>query len=172
MSKLLFTDIDGVFNSLIATRIGVGRTAKKPVLPAFEPIVEFDPRCVAEFNRIVIATDAKLVISSAWRNLVHGGRMNLLGFETMLKTHGVRGDVIGVTRPSREDNEEGREPRWYQIRDYLRDTRTPDLDYRSFCILDDDETAFGHMPGVRTSGTGLTQKDADLAICILTGTNP
>lgn len=169
MSKLLFADIDGVFNSLAVSRIGVGRTAKKSVLPGFDPMVEFEPRCVAEFNRIVTATDAKLVISSSWRNLVHGGRMNLLGFETMLRTHGIRGEVIGVTRASREDNEEGREPRSMQIADWLRETRTPSLDYRAICILDDDPTAFGHMPGVQTNGTGLTSADADLAIHILTG---
>src|SRR5262245_22677615 len=55
--RVLFLDVDGVLNHEAAfTTMKLG--------PA--PI---DPACVAQLDRVVEATGAKIVLSSAWRNL-------------------------------------------------------------------------------------------------------
>lgn len=169
MRKYIFLDIDGVLNPMIPHRRGIGKTAKYEMPSDFEPLREIDPECVSNFNRIIVATDAKIVISSAWRNLIINGHMNLRGFSVLLWSHGVRGEVVGHTRKSREDNEEGREPRWMQIRDWLSFNRSPDLELVRYCILDDDHTAFGGRPGVQANSNGLTLDDANRAIEILNG---
>jgi hypothetical protein len=144
--NVIFLDIDGVLN-----RHGNGK--------------DFEPDCVAAFNRVVKATNAELVISSSWRHMIIGGHMSLLGFGKLLRSHGIHGtSVIGHTRSARSD-----EPRALEIADWLRENRSPD-GVRKVCILDDDPDAFGGRPGVQTAGgVGLTETDADLAIDILVG---
>ena len=53
--KIIFLDIDGVLNS-------------KETLTRANSIIGIDPFLVSIFNRIIFATDAKIVISSSWRN--------------------------------------------------------------------------------------------------------
>lgn len=49
------------------------------------------------------ASDAKIVLSSAWRYLVHRGEMNLNGLEWLLRSHGVlAGRLHGITRKDSE----------------------------------------------------------------------
>lgn len=146
--KLIIFDIDGPLNG---GSIHDGR--------------HFLPECVAALNKIIYATGAKLVISSTWRGLIENKHMDYYGFGKMLRSWGIRGaDVIGHTRPSQSN-----EPRWMQIRDWLKENRSPD-GIRKICILDDDPDAFGGRPGVRTAGgVGLTEADADAAIEILNG---
>lgn len=51
-------------------------------------------------NRVLRETGASVVISSAWRYLVHNGDMTLIGFERMMRSHGMIADrVVGVTPP-------------------------------------------------------------------------
>lgn len=152
--RLIFLDIDGVLNSNAIEHVSLlsdpfGWTVVPQILP----------KCVRNLNAIVGSTEAKLVLSSAWRYSILNGDMTLRGFESLLRSHGVRGTLLGHTRLDRDD-----EPRWMQIRDWLRE-KTPSANY---CILDDDPDAFGGRPGVQTNGNGLTEADARRAIEILT----
>lgn len=161
MSKTIFLDMDGVLNSLSVMR---GYSDTDPSDAAYyQP--EILPDCVRAFNRIIGETEAKIVLSSSWRYMIHGGSMTLQGFQYLLKTHGVRGWLIGMTRQDKDD-----EPRWFQIRDWLRENR-PTEGVQRYCILDDDPDAFGgnYEHGVRTNGNGLTEDDARTAIRILNG---
>lgn len=156
IGPIIALDVDGVLNSI--------RHA-----PAGDYQVEFLPRCVQAFNKIIVATDARIVLSSSWRYLIHNGHMDTCGFATMLRTHGIHGDLVGLTR--RDHGED--EPRWFQIRDWLREARKgmPAGELQRFCILDDDPSAFGgtFTNGVLTDGSGLAERDADRAIEILLG---
>lgn len=149
--KIIFLDIDGVLNAMSVPRLRQ---------PGDDYSPHILPDCVRAFNKIIKATDAKIVISSTWRGWFHNGHMDHFGFQRLLKTHGIRGELLGFTRES-----EGGEPRWTQIRDWLR-TGVCGTDYR-YCIIDDDPGAFGGRPGVQTNGNGLTEADADLAVEIL-----
>jgi hypothetical protein len=125
-----------------------------------------EPDCVKQFNRIVDATDCRLVCCSAWRHLVHGGSMTVQGFAALLRSHGIRGSLIDVTRESK-DPEDGYEPRYKQIADWLK---RPLATFKRYAILDDNAEAFGGRPGVRPDGSkGLTAEDADKVIAILNG---
>ena len=81
---ILFLDIDGVLNGHEQDAQGYNRIQPGPVV---------------HLNRILAETEARLVISSSWRYLVHSGAMTLEGFSYMLITHG-----IGVPRPAGRDH--------------------------------------------------------------------
>ncbi len=182
MSKqmnIVFLDIDGVLNDW-------ERSWRE--VPDYNP--EFVPCCVKAFNKIIRATEAKIVLSSSWRYGIHRGDFSLRGFGRMLRSHSVRGELIGATRPSECD-----EPRWREIADWLKKPMLPaglivgiddaelgvglglekttepvPFKIKRYAIIDDDSDAFGGRPGVQTAGgVGLTEADADLVIEILTG---
>lgn len=157
-TPVLFLDCDGVINDHIAHSNGYCGT---------------NPECVRRLNRILNNTSAGIVVSSAWRYLVHSGSMTLLGFESLLKSHGVdcHGRVIGLTCPDEELS-----PRGSQIRHWLNEHGG-----RDYVVLDDGGE---HPDGswydmgideallcvVWTDGTvGLTDADADRAIAMLGG---
>jgi hypothetical protein len=83
MNSFVFLDIDGVLNR------------HKKLSNGYCGIV---PSCRNNLNRITDVTGAKLVISSAWRYQILLNDMTLKGFQNMLRTHGVKGDVVGATR--------------------------------------------------------------------------
>ncbi len=152
--KLLFVDVDGVLNGH----------------ESVHGCCIIQPRCVPPLNRIVAETDCKLVISSSWRYMVHNGSMTLLGFEYMLRTHGINaaGRLHGVTKldedsqPKREpDNPDDYSQRSWQIHDYMK-RHCPAW----HCVLDDGQLYSSFQ--VRTVGNiGLTEADADAVIKIL-----
>lgn len=163
---LIFLDMDGVANDHKAHTNGYCGTK---------------PECVAQLNRILRETDAKVVLSSAWRYLIHSGSMTLRGFVNLLLTHGVeiqtnekrpRSRLIGITC-----RDEDLSPRGQQIRHWLNEHGGR----RPYVVLDDggqnpDGSWYdmgindaGH-PVVWTDGSvGLTAADADRAIGILKG---
>lgn len=152
--NLIFLDIDGVLNGH-DFNVGVA-------------ICTIRPECVAHLNRVVLATDAKIVLSSAWRYMIHGGAMTLMGFEYMLRTHGVHCNsrLIGFTCT---DETEGASSRGAQIRKWLQGW----LNVDRLVVIDDDEFDIrgDDLPLVRTDGAvGMTASDADAAIRILLGT--
>lgn len=156
--NLIFLDIDGVLNHHEQSWRDV---------PDYDP--QIIPRCVKAFNRIVRETEARIVLSSAWRNLIVQGHMTVYGFERLLCSHGVRGHLISHTRSV------GDPERWQEIKAWLD---APDWSrvplqrgtVDRYCILDDMPDAFGGRPGVRTNGgIGLTDDDAEKAIAILRG---
>lgn len=154
MERIIFLDIDGVLNDWERSWCDV---------PDYNP--EIVPRCVQSLNKIIRATEAKLVLSSSWRNLITSGHFSLVGFERMLRTHGVNGYLLGHTRVNGDDF------RWQEIAAWLRDPMAPKekrITIKRYCILDDDADAFGGRPGVQTAGgIGLTDSDAEVAIEIL-----
>jgi hypothetical protein len=148
---ILFLDIDGVLNGHEQDAWGYNRIQPGPVV---------------HLNRILAETEARLVISSAWRYLVHSGAMTLEGFTYMLITHGIgcHGRLAGVTCRDEEAGSRGA-----QITRWLN--QLPPLGERpAYVVIDDDDagvTGAGH-PLVRTDGrVGLTHRNADAAIAVL-----
>lgn len=165
--KCLFLDIDGVLN-----------------------VHDFCPNAmcgpihrdkVALLNRVLDATNARIVLSSAWRYLVHRGEMNLTGLGWLLRSHGLHADrLVGVTRedtvsigkPFGIANYVTPDERGDQIAEWLR--RSPDapvgITVTRHAVVDDLDlgiTAAGH-PFVQTDGkVGLTEADAGRLIELL-----
>jgi hypothetical protein len=160
--KLLFLDIDGVLN-----------------------VHESDPEVlcgqihkdkVALLNRVLRETDARIVLSSAWRYLVHRGEMDLTGLEWLLRSHGVlAGRLVGITRPDTMRatmDYDGRPGTWpqvnergQQITDYLR-VAWP----TGYAVVDDLDLGIreARHPFVQTDGgVGLTLGDAERLIELL-----
>lgn len=162
-SPVLFLDIDGVLNAH-----------------------EFDPdiMCgqihrdkVALLNVVLRETEAKVVLSSAWRYIVYRNEANLAGMEWLLRSHGMLANrLIGITRQDtmiRGETFSGEPSMWLhtnergaQITDWLADNPPP----RSYAVVDDLDlgiTEAGH-PLVQTTGTvGLTITDTMRLIEIL-----
>lgn len=149
MKPLLITDIDGVLNR------------HRPWPNRYNGI---DPACAYRFNHLLKLTDAEIVVSSAWRYLVHSGSTTVQGFENLLLSHGVNchGRMIGVTEP---DVESWKDERGIQIYRWLEQNGR-----RPYVVLDDLDlgiTAAGH-PFVETLGThGLRWRDVRLAVRLL-----
>ena len=94
---MIFLDIDGVLNGhdwdqgAMSTRIQY--------------------RCICNLNTILRRTDAKVVISSAWRYMLLRRKrpfppcMTLTGFEILLRTHGACGIVDRIIGTTIEDEQ-------------------------------------------------------------------
>src|SRR6476660_2234107 len=89
--------------------------------PPTERLAEIWPECVVNLNKIIAATNADIVLSSSWRYLIFNGSFNHNGFSKLLRSHGVKGaKFLGTTR-----RDEGDEPRFAQIADWLKENRSP-----------------------------------------------
>lgn len=132
--NLIFLDIDGVLNTHEPLEEGVmcGKLHDKKV---------------ERLNTIIDSTGAKIVLSSAWRYLVHRGEMNLAGLGWLLRSHGIRDVLIGVTRPDTMErgtwdgsthwtpcnNERGQ-----QISDWIKDHNNLEADLiERYVVIDD-----------------------------------
>ena len=82
MRKVIFLDIDGVLNTKWWER-------KKPV-DRYGCI--FNPKCVANLEKIITETGADIVISSSWKIF-----MGLSELQTMWKERGLPGKVLDIT---------------------------------------------------------------------------
>ncbi len=104
MKRVIFLDIDGCLNDHKFNKAAQSSTLDKDK--------------VEVLNKILRATGAVIVLSSAWRYMIIRGAVTLKGFEYLLRTHGVEcvDKLIGYTR---EDAYKF-EPRMHQIRDYVR----------------------------------------------------
>lgn len=145
--KLIFLDIDGVLNS--------------------HGQLDFEPDCIEQFNRILAATEARVVLSSSWRYLMLDQEgcpksMTLSGFATMLRTHHVKGlHLIGHTEPDEAIGDEGpfRGP---LIRKWMKDNRHKE--WQRYVVIDDDNDGISEcsLPFVMTDGNkGLTVESAN-----------
>lgn len=162
--RVIFLDIDGVLNghdwdqAAQSTRIQY--------------------RCIRQLNRIIKRTEAKIVLSSAWRYMllkvkkgrkVHPPAMLLHGFEYLMRTHGTVGfRLIGTTRSDEEfgfpDPDDSRRAR--QVIQWMEEFGKPE----AFVVIDDDDFGFTRagLPFVQTRPKwGLSKRDADAAIRIL-----
>jgi hypothetical protein len=130
---LIFLDIDGVLN---------GHNFDDHPGVFSNPI---DRECVEALNRLIVAVDPEIVLSSAWRYMIHGGAMTLVGFEYLLRTHGAmaQGRLVGYTARDEEIQMRGE-----QIASWLRQHGP-----RPYVVLDDG----GCVPGTdQWSDLGLS----------------
>ncbi len=166
--KILFLDIDGVLNiHECHPEVGCG-------------VIHRDK--MHRLNTILRQTDCKVVLSSAWRYLVHRKEMTVLGLERLFCSHGmIKGRLIGVTRPDHSkvnDNYNGDPATWVaplerglQIHEYIDElwlqTKTA---LESFCVVDDLDLGISNhkLPFVQThSQLGLQDCHVDKIIRIL-----
>ena len=162
--RLLFLDIDGVLNDHALDRRAMS--------------CRLDRDKVDTLNVVLAETDARIVLSSAWRYMILRGEMTLAGFNWLLRSHGVMcGRLVGHTRPDKMvpnpfyDGMRGTWPenpvpdeRGEQIAEYLSTcVGTLGQPCSAYAVVDDLDlgiTIAGH-PFVRTDGSvGLTQGDA------------
>lgn len=176
--KVLFLDIDGVLNGHEWDDEAMSCNIRR--------------ECVKHLNRVVRETRCRIVLSSAWRYIVHGGDMTIRGFGYMLRTHGLLSDcgamrlIIGLTRKDDEtvDPKDLRpDERARQVRDWL-EWWADDPQIRArlgldavtrFAAVDDEEQGFAAhgIPAVITDGKlGMTAADADRLISILGRAEP
>ena len=88
--KIIFLDIDGVLNSSDNWVHPDDREGDPNSL--YWNLYDLDPERIKILNTIIQQTEAKIVISSAWR-WAH----SLESIDKMLKTRGLVGDIIGET---------------------------------------------------------------------------
>lgn len=180
--KVLFLDIDGVLNGHQFNRKAQSGNIRKA--------------CIRELSRIVETTGCKIVLSSAWRYMIHGRAMTLLGFQYMLRTHGLvcmgKNLLIDVTIPDevcprcdKRHKGMGRfdtrrqlhrcegcntaMTRGAQIAAWLRKNRRK-LKVKRYAVVDDEDynEAMRKHPFVQTDGAvGLTREKADEIIAML-----
>lgn len=83
--KLLYLDVDGVLND------------HRPFPNGYNGISSDSRQFLNELLKL--EPDLRIVLSSAWRYLVHGGGMTLGGLENLLLTHGIDAHqrLVGVT---------------------------------------------------------------------------
>jgi hypothetical protein len=89
--KVIFLDIDGVLNHEMWYKRRFREMDMENDTSRY-PYYEFDPQSVAELNRIIETTDAKVVVSSTWR---HGKTPQQL--QELLERVGFKGEVISKT---------------------------------------------------------------------------
>lgn len=159
--NIIFLDIDGVLNGhdwdqgAMSTRIQY--------------------RCIRQLNRIIKATGAKVVLSSAWRYMLlklkrsKPPAMTLTGFEYLMRTHGTCGfRLLGTTASDEEFGFPGVDDecrRARQVRKWL-----VDHGWSNYVCIDDEDFGFTRMKMqfVQTNGKwGLSRRNADKAIRIL-----
>lgn len=144
--KIIFLDIDGV---LVTSRHMV--QSKKYFGH------EFDPECVRSLQEILEKTEAKIVVSSSWRE----GR-TLKQLQSIFEINGIK-NVVGMT-PIIEGAIRGKE-----IKEYLNRTLNIGLEVDRFVIIDDEEEMGeldDHLVETRFE-TGITRAVADKVIHFL-----
>lgn len=171
MSKpLIFLDIDGVLNDHAwDTEVMCGQIQQDKV---------------ARLNHILHVTGARIVLSSAWRYIIHRGESNLMGLEWLFRSHGIlMNRLISYTRPDTAEQP----PRWdgdlhtwirtnergVQIADWLAEFTASAAEQPSpYVAIDDLDLGIseaGH-PFVQTNGAvGLTDGDVLQSIRLLGG---
>lgn len=150
--KVIFLDFDGVLNSDRYIK-DCGHTG-----------VVIDPEKMELLRKIIISTDAEIVLTTSWREHWDinpdkcdstGALINTVFAEYGLKIYG----KTPVIRPEREN----------EIKKWLEDN--PQI--KDFVVLDDMRLEADFLTGhtVKTSPfrAALTEKDADEAIAILKG---
>ncbi len=161
MSSLIFLDVDGVLNWHENCPIAkCGRIV---------------PHKILQLREVIIDTGAKVVITSAWRYLVHRGEMNLVGLNWLFRSHGMPANcIIGVTREDgmQRDVYDADKPwpitneRGQQIADWRKDNNHEGR----YVVVDDIDlgiTEAGH-PFVQTvSSIGLTTRHTAMIARIL-----
>jgi hypothetical protein len=159
---LVFLDIDGVLNNHEA-----------------HPVTRYctiDKTMAERFNKILEATDARFVVTSAWRYLMHSDAMRFEGLRNLLYSHWIDGGrFVGITRKDDGPHEIGLDykgcpgcDRGLQITEWIAERN----EYKGvpYVVLDDLDLGIreaGH-PFIQTDGKlGLTAANAIQAIDLL-----
>lgn len=143
-SKYILLDIDGVLTSNAYT----GQCRREGRQANLFGLDWFDPACKEALTEIVKATGAKVVISSAGREL------GLEKLQTVWKANAMPGKVVGTT------------PIWILTKKEAIEHWIRIHPLGQFVILDDVD--YGYDRFVRTDPeTGLTSADALIAIALL-----
>ena len=157
MKPIIFLDIDGVLNDHAFNDEADSSTLL--------------PSCVAELNRILRETDARIVLISAWRYMHLNGAITLSGLDYLLRTHGViKGRLVGTTRLDWDT--EDKDERFFQIMTWVK---TNVFDYVSlrYIVVDNDDLGYSNRipyEFIKINGSiGLTRENADTAIAVLKG---
>lgn len=160
-TKFLFLDIDGVLNS---TDWWIRRNAmhEAGTMPMYSQIHQcshhrdqLDPEAVERLNRIIRESQARVVVSSTWRN-----NRTIEELQFQLADVGFLGEVVGKTPSFQGDRERGLE-----IQKWL-DQWAP---CSPFVILDDD----GDMAHLQSrwvwtpNPVGLQDHHVDIALGVL-----
>lgn len=148
--RYLFLDVDGVLNST-DWQLELHESGK---LQNMLPDDWIDPAAIVRLNRIIDATGALVVVSSAWRT----GR-TLEQLQALFATHGFRGTIAGATGHGHYGERGLQIHAWLQTHPCV-----------SFAVLDDDihdmSSVTGHL--VQTnSRTGLQDDHVEAAIRLL-----
>lgn len=150
--KVIFLDIDGVLNSR--------HTPLKKCFKGFEEDERTDPRCVQLLNTVVERTQAKIVISSAWR-IQHSAEE----LQAYFKHCGFTGEIIGVTPVLLNVDLDPEDPDEWERGDEIQEW-LDNNEVENFIILDDDsDMGYLKLHLVKTSfEVGLTAEDAAVVI--------
>lgn len=129
-----------------------------------------EPACVQQFNRVLQVTEARVVISSSWRQIMipqdgETADMTAGGFTTMLRTHGITGlEILGHIGPDTDT-------RGALIREWLnRNARFGPHVIDRYVVLDDCDHGISSqsLPFVLTNpNEGLTVEAANDVIRLL-----
>ncbi|OXM82509.1 HAD domain-containing protein [Paenibacillus rigui] len=114
--KVIFLDIDGVLV-----------TSRHLIQSSKYFGYEFDPECIVNLQEILDRTNAKIVVSSSWRE----GR-TLKQLQSIFEINGLY-KVIGMT-PIMEGAIRGRE-----IQEYVNSSKGTQDEINQFIIIDDEE---------------------------------
>jgi len=157
--KIIFLDIDGVLNSVESCKDHQDKGI-------FDDVPHRTH--ISCLNKIIEATNAKVVISSVWRK--SASSLHIL---RLLSVLGFKGNVIGST-PIIDDFRGNEIQAWINRFENNKDwiNKNEGLEkLESFVILDDDSDMEHLIPFlVQTDGEiGLTDELADKAIKILSG---
>lgn len=158
---LLFLDIDGV--------VAIGKAC--PIAESSRP----DRRLVARINKVIEATGCKVVLSSAWRYLMHSGSMTIEGLDCLFRSHGLKaGVIVGITHMDTptEWDEMGRPCKFVEDERALQVQRFRLSHGHTgpYVVIDNDDFGFtaAGMPFVRTmTSIGINPADTKRAIDIL-----
>lgn len=149
---VVFLDFDGVLNTeQCQARLAIEGKLKKD---AWGPL--FDPRAVANLQKIVEATDARIVISSSWRYIHKLGSLRM-----MWEVRGLPCGIHDVIPHEATYISRGEDIDWY-LEKHGR---------LNYVIIDDVDDFFvsKHDHYVETNPiVGITNADAEKAIEILT----
>ncbi len=146
-SRLIFLDVDGVLN-----QHGWHKESKAP----------FDRKCIKLLNLLVSRSQAKIVLSSAWRYLIRADSMTVLGFENMLRTHGFAYSGRLIDKTALDEEIDGRHA---QIDHWLRNPEARVLfDCSKYVVLDDDDVNF-NLPDDKNPHP-LVRTNADLGLTL------
>ncbi len=167
--KVIFLDMDGVLNN--DTFLDDACRREPHVMPMNRwPGGHIDPTNVLELDRLVVATGARLVLSSAWR-----GHIELVELHTLLADRGYSGrDFYSQTPRLYNENMSDHTHiiRGREIQAWL-DQPHP-LSIESYVVLDDmGPHEFSNLPPARLVQTdplvGLTAANVKRAIRVLNG---